>query len=128
MFGRARENERASAGALHAVQEATALPPREPVQRERRTKDVAKELLSALVIVGVDVHAGVEREAVEHGAVALVRKRDRQALSAVDLGRLQLGERVLAILGIRVAGGDHLGGSPDDPPQDSIDLLVRGRR
>ena len=40
LVGRERENERAVAGALHAVQEATAFPHRKPVQRERRTKDV----------------------------------------------------------------------------------------
>ena len=55
------------------------------------------------------VHAGVEREAVKGGAVALVWKLDRKALAAVHLGRLQLGERVLAVLRPCVAGGDHLG-------------------
>ena len=73
-----RQDECAVARPLHLVREAAVLAHRGALQRERRTQDVAKELLTALVTVLVDAHSGVQGPAVEVGAPALMLERSKK--------------------------------------------------
>jgi len=115
-------------GTLEPVGEAAVRERREPLQRERRTRSVAAELLQPFAVVGVQVHAGVEGESLEESGVpsppqGLLRRsrkqegfclRARQRVGLFRLHRLpsRMEERQQA---------DH------DAPEDRLHLGI-GRR
>ncbi len=94
LVGPEEEEQRSAARTLHPVDEPALLALREPLQRERRSQEVAAEPLAPVTIVAVDPDAGVQREAIEKGAVAAVAKLVGEPQPPVHLGGLEGGQGV----------------------------------
>ena len=87
---------------------------------------VASQPLSAVPIVLVDPHPGVEGEALQEGAAANVGERVRVPDPPVHLGGLERGQGV--VLGLLVVGSEVLGGPADDALEDGLYVLIFRRR
>jgi len=77
------------ARALHPVEQSAVLGPGEPVERERRSQEVAAEPFQTLAVPGVDADARVEGKAALEGAAACLLEGLRVPQPPVHLGGLQ---------------------------------------
>ena len=120
-------SQRPSGRGLQPVADATVQQRREALERDRAAGAVGEEVFEPLAVVGVQVHPGVEREALDEGRAPPRPGRIGEARHLHRLDRLGIPrvERVDRVLGLfRQEQPAQL---PRDAQEDLVDLLVRGR-